>query len=453
MTNEQPSGNEGESKGRGRGKKALAVPEGQRADALDDQGSTVPRETAVDRERREREMRLQPMVAQLQGGSSSGFIESVDRTVKQLVKQNARRADILYVLEIAWQRMPPGVSGAVVAKHYKASAGWSHGDVVAALRGLHAALRARSTEISELGPMLHGALIVLVHATASIKAEKPSKIGRVQVVEELVKVHSAVQRPDLPALAGHPDQPHPNGILDAASKLIGSHPELPSVLGMAGQRLFGFESAFSLPAVAEEVPLAASQPQLPAQPSSVSEQAPIKPPARMEGMERAGEKLRRELEQVTRILEATEAARDRLRADLEELRRERTSAQGQLSEAIGRQQDLSGRIIELQDQVESGKLVSEQLRAEQERVQILEARVAQLEAELRQSEAQNQVAKDSEFERGRAAMRTAIAKHCVESLEEIGHAARSIAGDDGEFIRAMSASLVSYLDMRKTPNA
>jgi hypothetical protein len=453
MTNEQPSGDEGESEGRGRGKKALAALERRRADALGDQGSKVPRETAADRERRERETRLQPMVSQIAGDSSSGFIESIDRTMKQLAKQDAKRADIGFVLEMAWQRMPAGVSGAVVAKHYKSSAGWSHGDVVAALRGLHAAIRARSTEISELGPMLHGALIVLVHATTSIKAEKQSKVGRVQVVEELVKLHGAVQRPDLPALAGHPEQPHPSGILDAASKLIGSHSELPVVLSMVGQRLFGFDFAFRLPAVAEEVLHAASQSEPPVQPSSVSDQASTKPPSRMEEMEREAEKLRLELEQLTRTLESAEAVRDRLRADLEELRRERASAQGLLSEAIARQQVLSERIMELQDQVESRELVSEQLRVEQGRVRTLEDRVAQLEAGLRQSEAQNQVAKDSEFERGRAAMRTTIAKHCVESLEEIAHAARSIDGDDGEFIRAMSASLASYLDTRKAPNA
>jgi hypothetical protein len=448
-----PKGRPGKSKRGAKSEKAAAA--------------CAAREQAEQRERESRTERIRPYVEQVSAASADRFQAELDAVCLSMRKTSAKREDRRGVLEVAFVHAPPQKSGLIVAKHFKFGSDWQEDEVVAALRSLERAVVVRNNQVHELGPMLHGALICLVNAASSFKMLDAEAASAKDVIGALVSLHRAVWEPSRDPLSDLGDPRH-DKVVGEACRLLSSYQHRPDVQSVIGQRLFGFARVFEpsgeLLAV-ESSPLdsrdqsavaaagVAKRPEGAETPSpskalgAATTASPVGTKPRTKSEDRIA-RLQGEVEKLSLLLAASEKARDRLRTDLREVQSRGASLQRALEESVRLREMLSTKIEELQIDQERAIALAGEVQAERARAVAAEQRAEQLRHDLKQSESQNSVAKESEFQRGRKAMRAAIAAHCVESLQQIEMAARQFESGEGEFVRTMAASLVKYLEER-----
>ena len=106
---------------------------------------------------------------------------------------------------------------------------------------------------------------------------------------------------------------------------------------------------------------------------------------------------------------------------------------------------MTHQVAELQAALEQAGQVVIQLQEEQARNHEANLTIQRLLRAVQDAEGQVQSAKESEFDRGRRAMRAAVAAHCVEPLSQMADLAAPLGGDAGQFISAAARALVRYL--------
>lgn len=159
--------------------------------------------------------------------------------------------------------------------------------------------------------------------------------------------------------------------------------------------------------------------------------------------------LKTKFDATERALESSEKARERLRSDLSTAQQELASLRHQLRDAYVLREELSSSVQRLQAKVDELAQIEKELAVERLRVAELDRVRQELMEQTRGLESAVSLAKESEFERGRAAMRATIARHCLESLGQIADEAVGIPGSSGQFIKDMADSLSRYLKVEE----
>jgi hypothetical protein len=427
-------------------------------------GIDPPKPSAAERERIRREERLRPYVECLGKAPADQFAVNLSEAVKALQKEHRKRTDVRSLLQAAWSCVPPTLEGWAVAKHYKAGSDWNRAEIVWALDDLREALLARTGQAGEMGAVLHGALIELVGAASKQKSLEPTGVPADDVIRALVDLHTAAQSLATEPFRGIGD-PSPRVILTTASNLIGRYSQRPEVRATNGHRLFGFDFVVELPEaqgaagvglparsrLSEKVEAAGpaivhAQKQDALRHDAVSHGPPPHPGAELEELRRRVSVLKTAQMDAARQSKVSDAARDRFRRDLEASRASEEALRLQLKQAIELRETLADRIAALQSELDATGEIKAQLSHMDALVRERDAQIAQFALDLQRADLQNQTAKDSEFQRGRSAMRAQISVHCVESLRQMAEVAAPVAGDAGKFLREMSLALANYLD-------
>jgi hypothetical protein len=420
---------------------------------------------AAKREQLLRAERIQPQVDRLAAAPADRFSAELDSIIQTLKRSNPTRDDRRAVLEAAFAHIPPQLSGLIVAKHFKFGSDWNPDEVVAALRALEHAITNRRGQLHQLGPMLHGSLICLVGAAARFKPLPTESSTRDDVVGALVSLHRLVWDPSREPLADLGDPKH-GKVVGEACDLFATQLHRREVQEMMGQRLFGFARVFA--PQEELVPIADLTRESGNQGTASPQESPTRPPdsrtpctdasrssasssrvtasSKDRTLQDKVAKLQMEVTKLDALLETSEKARTRLREELAVAQAQSAVLQ-RASEGIPRlRESLALKAEELQLERERIDCLTASVQAERDRAAASDREASRLRDELGQSQSQNSLAKDLEYQRGRKAMKAAISAHCVDSLREIETAASRFEDAEGEFIRAMAASLARYLE-------
>lgn len=419
-----------------------------------------PRLSEAERSRQRREEKLRPRIDQLASAPPAQFGTVLEGLIKELKRERARQDELHFLLRAALLQIPPGHSGAMVVKHFKYGSEWSNAELSAALLGVKDAITARKADVSKLGPMLHGTLIALVGAAQSLATPAGTGAEQDDVLAALVALHAAVWDSERAPLTGL-SEPHPHRVLDIANSLFERFKDRIDVQAVVGQGLFGFDRVLTIDpasqaglvskpvAAAQEVGEASSQQpanhsaqQLSAKETKKEERIAGITAAKPVGREAA---LQRELESAERLLEASDRACETLRRDRESDRQALAALRRELGLSIESRESLTQQVTELQSALEQAGKVAVHLQDEQARNHEANLTIQRLLRTVQDAEGQIQLAKESEFDRGRRAMRAAVAAHCVESLSHIAELAAPLEGDAGQFIPAAARALVRYL--------
>jgi hypothetical protein len=435
-----------------------------------------PAPTRKELDHQKRTERIRPHIEALNGADPKTFQQTLDGVIKEMKRASLKPPDQRLVLASAFKLMPPSLSGVVVAKHFKQGSDWNPAELVSAIGALRDAVEARAVEFEMIGPVVHGALICLVSGAKSLKQLGQYSSEDEDVVAALLSLHGALWLPERNPLRGL-DEPPVKHFLSEAFDLLSLHRHRDEVGRIDGQRLFGFDVELRLSnsprtAVSREV---AGRPiergRNDRERVSDQEHASVMPksdranrecedradsrPKETSSQRRRGaqEALARTEVQLTRAKEALDRVqqeREGFRSRIESLDAEVASLRRQLEASLALERELRQRAElvhgELEAEREKHASAREALASESERACESMRTAEQLRAELRQSQSENAVAKEFGYQQGRLAMKALIAAHSVGSLREIESAARSIVGGDGDFIRAMSASLARYME-------
>ena len=420
---------------------------------------------ATKREQQLRAERIRPQIDRLAAAPADRFSTELDSIIKMLMRSNPKRDDRRAVLEAAFAHVPPQLSGLIVAKHFKFGSDWNPDEVVAALRALEHAITNRWEQLHQLGPMLQGSLICLVGAASRFKRLPTESSTRDDVVGALVSLHRLVWDPLREPLADLGDPKHCK-VVGEACDLFATQLHRREVQELIGQRLFGFARVF---APQEELfPIADSTRGSGYQGTTNPQESPTRPPdsrapctdvsrssasssrvtasSKDRTLQDKVAQLQKEVAKLEERLETSEKARIRLREDLG-VAQAQSAALQRASEEIPRlRESLASKAEELQLERERIDGLTALAQAERDRAEASDREASRLRDELGQSQSQNSLAKDLEYQRGRKAMKAAISAHCVDALREIETAAGRFEDTEGEFIRAMAASLARYLE-------
>lgn len=439
---------------------AATSPARKRSSKADRPTGDRPRLSEAERARLRREEKLRPSIEQLAAAPAMQFGAVFDGLVKELKRKHARQDEVHFLLRAALVHLPPGHSGAMVVKHFKFGSEWSNAEVSAALGGVKDAIVARKHDVANLGPMLHGSLIALVGAANSLGAPEGSGKEQDDVLAALLALHACVWDSERAPLTGLPElQPH--RVLDVVSSLFTRFSQRVDVQAVVGQRLFGFDRALNIASPSQ--PELASNPisaadgvggasgqrpeNRPEQVLSAADAKNAKPtadtPQSKHGSREAD--LQRELEKTERLLDVSDRARETLRRDRDADRQALAVLRRELGLSIELRESLAHQVAELQAALKQADQVAIQLQEEQARNSEANQTIQALRRAVQDAEGQVQSAKESEFDRGRRAMRAAVAAHCVEPLSQMADLAAPLGGDAGQFISAAARALVHYL--------
>lgn len=327
-----------------------------------------------------------------------------------------------------------------------------------------------------------------------------------ETVKLLVELHRAIPQSTHVKFVGL-DDPPVEKILSEARALFMRHLAVDGVHKMRGQRLFGFDFLFVLDVPASvENPVAAaqasdvsiefsasktSQEEVPERravtagidsvPTANSEQTsrpsirevvddsaeetaqipaskpvakPVEQPREPRPVQVSNDLHAERPREFRAKSEASEGALDssakapaRLKTSLGAAERELSSLRHQVREVHALREDLLHAEQQLQATADELARVKNGLSEERSRVVELDRTRQELVEQNRRLESAVSLAKETEFDRGRAAMRATIAKHCLQSLGQIADEAGGIAGISGKFIKDMAGSLSRYLQV------
>jgi hypothetical protein len=423
--------------------------------------------------------RIAPILEQLCGVEAHEFQKSLDVAMKKWKQERPGRRETQTLLSEVLRLVPISVSGAVIIKHFKQGSDWDPSEIVAAAGALADAIAARDSEIDQLGALLHGGLIPLLHEAQKQRGASSETRPSDDIVAALLRVHAAVWNPNRAPLKGLPNSTQ--SWLREANEWLGSLVERADIRAIEGQRLFGFDVVFELkhsepivrrpsdvadaaakPSIqpnetgvqvggttASDVPRQTAKPKNPAPPSGDQSTSASALKDSGEGanakVAKKFEQLQREHDQLSRFSDALEKTRDRLRSDLQATTQKVAVLEDELVEK-GRQLDRAqAKLLDLEGEVTRIEPLEAELATVRDELRQDRAVLSQLRAELSNAEQQVVEAKTSEAARGRAVERAAMARQFREPLQQIESAAASCKCPEAGFIRDMAKSLLEYL--------
>ena len=429
------------------------------AKAQDVPDASAARQSAAERTQQKLEERVRPHIEQLAAAEPSAFQRVLDASIRKLTNERARREDRYHLLGAALRRIPTEMSGLVVVKHFKMGSEWTKAEIESALNAVTAAVGERTSEVGQMGPIVHGTLVSLVDAARKQEALDGSGGEQVDLIAALVRLHNVTWHPDREPLKGIPENPTAK-VLSQASELLFRYANRADVQGISGQRLFGFGSVF----VAQ--PPSESMPQVDAPPLSVRPRPASEPdvsrdqqgpeaksapagdsaPAAQPTASITEDLLRKEVALLERKLDLSKRENSNLRRDCTREREQSSDLRRQLKVLADVRDGLSDRVMDLQAKLEVAAELEAQLSAQSVVNRAANEEIDRLRESLRISEAQARSAMESEFERGKTVSRFTVAKYFVEPLRQISDVASTVEGDSGQFIRDMANSLRKYLE-------
>jgi hypothetical protein len=414
------------------------------------------RETKAAREQRERTERLEPRLARLKEAQAENFLTALERCLGRNAAERLKKPDRRWLLDSAWASLPPGLGGAVIAKHFKTGDQWTFDDVMAGIDSVTAAMSERAIDPTALGVMLHGALQCLIDATTDARAGQKSKRSKKDVAAKFVELHRTILARH-PAPIPWPQHVDPLKLLVPARELIANHADPSATAQLADSLSFGFP----IPqAAAPSVPPTSGPTITPVQePTPDVQPIPVPPPAQPDGPIHGpgpeGAVPQADVDGLKRKLKALSEEFDALRAESGRLKSELRRAQDseartlQTHQELGAARDaLSETATRLRSELESRDAMLEQCRASLDALCGLGPEVERLKSALRQAEEQNELAKNTEFARGQRSMRSQIAAHCLEGLRQIITAADGLPGDQAFLIRELAKDFERYLSSK-----
>ena len=426
------------------------------------------RETKAARERRERVEKLQPIIRSLAAAAAEKFDGELTRFLDGSGGSRLNKSDRHCFLDEAWQYLPQGKGGALIAKHFKTGDTWTIEDVIDGIESLRHFVCSSPRPDTDPGALILGTMECLIYARESAKSGKKQKRGDPELASALIKLHRTILdvHSDLKAWTDGSDL---KKWLPLALTIMVRHGGPFTNPKIEFQKPFGLAlppdvriSVWPHETVAppslinpnggprvnssdrESIGMQDGQPPAAAVPPPA---APVIPPSdKLPAPE--VEKLKREVKALKDDLAARSAEVDRLRSAKTNAQDAEERAQERYRTLVNDRDALSEHSSRLRSDLEQARSQLEEARLKVSSLSTLEVELVRLKAALDQAETQNEQAKSREFSRGQQVMRSQIAAYLSEGLGQMIMATDALPGEHALLIRELARDFQNYLDHR-----
>ena len=426
------------------------------------------RETKAAREQRERVQKLRPRIQTLAAAAPEKFGGELTRCLEGSGGGRPNKSDRHCLLDEAWQYLPQGMGGAVIAKHFKTGDTWIIDDVIAGIESLTRFVRGSQRPGTDPRALIFGAIECLIHAGRSPKSGKKKGRGDPELASALVELHRAILHV-YSELTAWTDGCDLRALLPLALKIMVCHGGPFTDPKIEFQKPFGITLPTDLmtsvwppehiappplinpnsgprvnTSVGESTGTQDGQPPAAAVPPPA---APVIPPSdKLPAPE--VEKLKREVKALKDDLAARSAEVDRLRSAKTNAQDAEERAQERYRLLVNDRDALSEHSSRLRSELEQARSQLEEARLKVSSLGTLEVELIRLKAALDQAETQNDQATSREFSRGQQVMRSQIAAYLSEGLGQMIVATDALPGEHAFLIRELARDFQNYLDLQ-----